>query len=69
MSLTQEQTELAIAALLPRYEAIQELLDNPVMQLPNGIVDWEEAKKQCSLHRLTLIELQNMWAASREEGQ
>lgn len=55
--LTQDQAFVAHAALAPRVQALCDLLDNPVLQLPEGIVDWRAAKEQLGLHREAMAAL------------
>ena len=60
--LTKEEALAAAAAVRPVCEALENLLDNPVLQLPEGIVDWEKAKELQLLHRGALLALQNIAA-------
>jgi len=60
--LTKEEALAAAAAVRPVCIALENLLDNPVLQLPEGIVDWEKAKALQLLHRRAYHQLQNMAA-------
>ena len=62
MSLKRDEAQVAIEALIPRKRAIEDLLENPVLQLPEGIVDWEKARQQLLLHRGAIVELENIVA-------
>lgn len=64
IELNQAQAAAAVAALEPRYQALRDLLANPMLQLPDGIVAWDQAKTQLELHRTAILALQNM-AVSR----
>ena len=55
--LTRDQAFAAHAALAPRAQALCDLLDNPVLQLPEGIVNWKAAKEQLGLHRAAMAVL------------
>ena len=58
--LTADQADVAAAALLPRLSALRSLLENPILQLPDGIVDWEKAKQQYKLIEETWCVLLNI---------
>ena len=60
MELNQAQARAAVAALEPRYHALRDLLTNPMLQLPEGIVAWDNAKAELELHRTALLALQNI---------
>jgi hypothetical protein len=61
--LTKEEAIIVAAAVRPVCEALENLLENPVLQLPEGIVDWEKAKALQLLHRDALRKLANIVAA------
>ena len=60
--LTREEARIAAEAVMPVCQALENLLDNPVLQLPEGIVDWEKAKELQLLHRGALRALNNIAA-------
>jgi hypothetical protein len=60
IELNKAQARAAVAALEPRYQALRDLLTNPMLQLPDGIVAWDHAKAQLELHRTALLALQNI---------
>jgi hypothetical protein len=60
--LTKEEALAAAAAVRPVCIALENLLDNPVLQLPEGIVDWEKAKVLQLVHRSALLTLNNIVA-------
>jgi hypothetical protein len=60
IQLTKEEALAAAAAVLTVCEALENLLDNPALQLPEGIVDWEKAKALQLVHRTAYHQLQNM---------
>ena len=62
IELNQAQAAAAVAALEPRYQALRDLLTNPMLQLPDGIVAWDHAKTELELHRTALLALQNIAA-------
>jgi hypothetical protein len=62
MSLNRDEARVAIAALVPRKRAIEQLLEYPILQLPEGIVNWEQAKQQLQLHHEAIVELENITA-------
>jgi len=49
--LTKQEALVAAAAVQPVCAALENLLDNPVLQLPDGIVDWEKAEEVLRVHR------------------
>jgi hypothetical protein len=57
---TREEAIVAAAALTPVIQALKNLLDNPMLQLPEGIVDWEKAKELLLLHCSALRALNNI---------
>jgi hypothetical protein len=60
--LTKEEALAAAAAVRPVCEALEDLLDNPVLQLPEGVVNWEKAKELQLVHRGALLTLNNIAA-------
>ena len=57
MSLSSDEAWIALQALIPRKKALEELLENPMLQLPEGIVDLKKAKQQLLLHHEAMVEL------------
>jgi hypothetical protein len=60
IELNKAQARAAIAAMEPRYQALRDLLSNPMLQLPDGLVAWDHAKTQLELHRTAILALQNI---------
>ena len=62
MILTREQATVAAAAMVPRVQALGELLLQQVQLLPEGNSDWAATREQLDLEHGALMALQNIGA-------